>query len=137
VPAPTSSPQQDESEGRTKRRFWNFLNARIAEIKAAPRNYLCREPTPRESIGSCSSARGSEAIWKPHSRWISRLWIAIWPSLTRPSWGIAPGIVPDQIEAWGQEAKQELKIYRKKLPKDTYAKILRITCAIESTGTLP
>jgi hypothetical protein len=33
-------------------------------------------------------------------------------------------VTAEQIEAWEQEAKKELKIYRKKLPKDTYEKIL-------------
>ncbi len=32
-------------------------------------------------------------------------------------------LAPEEIAAWQEEAKNELKIYRKKLPKDTYAKI--------------
>jgi hypothetical protein len=31
---------------------------------------------------------------------------------------------PEQVEAWQKEAREELKIYRKRLPKETYAKIL-------------
>jgi uncharacterized tellurite resistance protein B-like protein len=33
-------------------------------------------------------------------------------------------VAAGQMEAWEQEAKKELKIYRKKLSKDTYEKIL-------------
>ncbi|PYV17610.1 MAG: hypothetical protein DMG07_05360, partial [Acidobacteria bacterium] len=30
---------------------------------------------------------------------------------------------PEQIKAWEEEARKELKVYRKKLPKETYHKI--------------
>ena len=32
---------------------------------------------------------------------------------------------PEQIADWGKEAKKELKVYKKRLPKETYEKILR------------
>jgi hypothetical protein len=33
-------------------------------------------------------------------------------------------VTPDQMRGWEEEAKKELKIYRKRLPKETYQKIL-------------
>ncbi len=33
-------------------------------------------------------------------------------------------ISQEQLDAWEQEAKRELKVYKKRLPRDTYAKIL-------------
>jgi hypothetical protein len=33
-------------------------------------------------------------------------------------------IPPESMEEWEKEAKKELKVYRKRLPKDTYARIL-------------
>jgi len=37
---------------------------------------------------------------------------------------LSAAIPAAQHEMWDQEAKKELKIYRKKLPKETYEKIL-------------
>ena len=34
------------------------------------------------------------------------------------------GIAQEQLAAWEQEARKELKVYKKRLPKETYAKIL-------------
>jgi hypothetical protein len=36
---------------------------------------------------------------------------------------LSPSVSPEEMENWKEEAKKELKIYRKRLPKDTYQKI--------------
>jgi hypothetical protein len=37
--------------------------------------------------------------------------------------GLRATVLPEQMRGWEQEAKKELKVYRKKLPKETYEKI--------------
>ena len=125
VPAPTSSPQQDESEGPDKEAVLNFLNARIAEIKALPAK-LSVSGADAEGIDRIvlrlEEIRGDlETAQQVDFEAVDRDLAILDETLVGE---LRPAIVPDQIEAWGQEAKQELKIYRKKLPKDTYAKIL-------------
>lgn len=37
--------------------------------------------------------------------------------------GLQPAIPPEQLAIWEQEAKKELKVYKKRLPKDVFQKI--------------
>jgi hypothetical protein len=37
--------------------------------------------------------------------------------------GLRTAVAPEQLLEWEKEAKKELKVYRKRLPKDTYEKI--------------
>jgi len=38
--------------------------------------------------------------------------------------GLGAALPPEEMVNWEKEAKKELKIYRKRLPKETYEKIL-------------
>ena len=125
APAPTSPPQQDESAGPDKGAVLNFLNARIAEIKALPAK-LSVSAADAEGIDRIvrrlEEIRGDlETDQQVDFEAVDRDLAILDETLVGE---LRSAVAPDQIEAWGQEAKKELRIYRKKLPKDTYAKIL-------------
>ena len=122
---PASSPQQDESAGPDKEAVLNFLNARIAEIKALPAKLPV---STADAVGidritiRLEEIKGDlETDRQVDFESVDRDMAILDETLVGE---LRSAIAPEQIEEWEQEAKKELKIYRKKLPKETYAKIL-------------
>ncbi len=121
---------QDPSAGQhtgapDKTAILEFLDARILEIKGLsgklPVSEGVREGIPRlvarlEEIRR-TVATGSQVDCEALDRDLGILDGTLIGELKA-------ALTADQIAAWEQEARQELKIYRKKLPKATYDKIL-------------
>jgi hypothetical protein len=125
APAPTPPAQPDESEGPDKKTILDFLNARISEIKALPGKLSVlagdSEGIDRIVLRLEEITRDLETDKQVDFEAVDRDLAILDETLVGELRSV---IAPDQIAAWEQEAKKELKIYRKKLPKDTYAKIL-------------
>jgi len=124
--AGTAAPAPLETtEGPDKQAILEFLNARIAEIKALYAK-LSQLEGALEGIDRAvrrleEIAQDLETSNQVDFEALDRDLAIIDEALVRD---LHKAISPEQIAAWEQEAKKELKIYRKKLPKETYGKIL-------------
>jgi hypothetical protein len=124
--APAEGAEEAESDdGLETSRVLAFLNARITEIKA---------------LRAKQSDRG--AVVETIDRVITRLeevsqglvgntdadFEAVERDLTLLDGILVEGlraiVEPEEMQAWEKEAKTELKVYRKRLPKETYTRIL-------------
>jgi hypothetical protein len=103
-----------------------FLGARIAEIKAVSAKLSLPEGEEQGTDRIVSRLEeiardletGSQADFESLDRDLAILDEALVRELHK-------GLPPGKIEEWEQQAKKELKIYRKKLPKETYAEIVK------------
>jgi hypothetical protein len=111
--------------GPDKKAVQEFLNARIVEIKALPAK-LCGVECRTEGIDRILErldeiARDLDADNQVDFESLDRDLAILDQTLVGELRAVIP---PEQIAAWDQEARKDLKIYRKKLPKNTYGKIL-------------
>jgi hypothetical protein len=113
------------AEGPGKQAVLEFLNARIAEIKTLHTKLSRLEGA---SAGIDRIVRRLEEITQDLEpanlvdfEALDRDLAILDETLVRD---LQKAISPEQIAAWEQEAKKELRIYRKKLPKETYGKIV-------------
>jgi hypothetical protein len=120
--APASAEEKDHPDKNT---VLAFLNARILEIKSVAAKLTTSEGAP-EGISRIvlrleeimrDLETDKQVDFEALDRDLAILDITLIGELRVM---VAAG----QMEAWEQEAKKELKIYRKKLSKDTYEKIL-------------
>jgi hypothetical protein len=120
--APASAEEQDRPD---KTAVLAFLNARILEIKSvsgklsslesAPEGVLRLVPRLEEIMRDLETDK--QVDFEALDRDLAILDVTLVGELRVM-------VAAEQIEVWEQEAKKELKIYRKKLSKDTYEKIL-------------
>ena len=112
-------------DGPDKPLVLEFLAARIAEIERLLPKHSEQEAW-QEDLNRVLSrlseiARAVAQDPKPELESLERdlgILDEVLVSVLRPAAG------EEQIERWNQEAKKELKIYRKRLPKETFKKIL-------------
>ncbi len=121
---PASSQESVSRDGPGKDQILRFLGARISEIEAAPAKHSIGESAVealgrararlQELTGSVSSASqiDSEALERDLRILDEQL-----VSELRHETG------QERLNEWEQEAKRELKIYRKRLAKESYEKI--------------
>ena len=113
----------DSKEGPDLAQVLAFISARIGEIKAvAAKQYSGDAPEGIERVISrleevmhnlqSGSRFDSEAIERDFAL-IDQLLAA----------ELGASISPEQSDEWEKEAKKELKVYKKRLPKETYVKI--------------
>ncbi len=108
-----------------KKAILEFLNARILEIKSLP----TKLPPSEEACDGMARLRGRieeivrdvETNRQVDCEALDRDLAILDETLVGE---LRKVLTVGQIAEWEQEAKKELKIYRKKLPKDTYEKIL-------------
>jgi len=111
------------SEGPDKNAVLAFISARISEIKTVREKQSASESCDTidrvlsrlEEIGqnlATDKEAGFEALERDLGI-LDELFVD----------GLLPGIPPEQLAAWEQEAKKELKVYKKRLPKDVFQKI--------------
>jgi hypothetical protein len=116
---------QAESAGPDKKAILDFLYARIAEIKALPAKLSAlggaAEGIERIVMRLQEITRDLETDNQVDFEAVDRD-LAILDEILVGE--LRTALAPDLIATWEQEAKNELKIYHKKLPKETYAKIL-------------
>ena len=122
---PATSKKADESEGPDKESVLEFLQARIAEIKTLAAKLPGWEDSPegtaRIVLRLEEIAHDLEGDQQVDFEALDRDLAILDEALVRI---LSAAIPAAQHEMWDQEAKKELKIYRKKLPKETYEKIL-------------
>lgn len=130
LPPETAAPEppekaQDAPDAPDKKAILEFLNARIGEINAIPGKLhaadeasagISRVVARLEEI-----ARDLETDKQVDMEALDRDLSILDGTLVDE---LRSALAPEQIAAWQQEAGKELKVYRKKLPKDTYLKIL-------------
>jgi hypothetical protein len=113
----------DNKEGPDLAQVLAFISARIGEIKAvAAKQYSGDAPEGIERVMTrleevmhnlqSGSRFDSEAIERD---------FALIDQLLAAEFGAS--VSPEQSDEWEKEAKKELKVYKKRLPKETYAKI--------------
>ncbi len=123
---PAEGPTQPEaSGGPSKEQVKKFLQERIAEIKAlqakqsdsgAAEEEIARVVGRLEEI-----ARDVEQDRQPDLESLERDLGILDESLVTTLRALLP---EDHAVRWQEEARKELKVYRKRLPKETYARIL-------------
>jgi hypothetical protein len=122
---PDGAKEAESGNGLEPRRVLAFLDARITEIKAlgakqSDRGVMVetidRVITRLEEIRD-SLVGDRQADFEAMERDLALLDALLID-------GLRPSVEPELIKAWEKEAKTELKVYRKRLPKETYNKIL-------------
>jgi len=122
-PGPNSEPRPDQGPDRSA--ILKFLEARMSEIKV-----LRAKLPPGEGVSEGLDrvlhrleeiARELESEKQTDFEALERD-LGILDELLISE--LSATITPEQMATWEQEAKTELKVYRKRLPKDTYQKIL-------------
>ena len=116
-----------DDDGPDKDMVTKFLAARISEIKSLHAKLLGRQNTTALETVERVSARLDEIAKDLAETAHMNL-----ESLDRDlgildevlTTELRTAVTPDQMRGWEEEAKKELKIYRKRLPKETYQKIL-------------
>ncbi len=120
---PAATQNADEPD---KKAVLEFLNARILEIKdlsgKLPASEGVLEGVPRLVHRLEEIMRDLETDSQVDCEALDRDLAILDETLVGE---LRTALATEQIAAWEQEAKKELKIYRKKLPKDIYDKILR------------
>ncbi len=121
----TASSQAEASDaGPDKNSVLNFLDARIREIEAAQSKHSLGEDA--EDVSRVLSrlreiAETTETEEKVDLEALERDLGILDELLTSE---LRRAVSQEQLDAWEQEAKEELRIYKKRLPKETYAKIV-------------
>ncbi len=121
TPAATA---ESPDEGPGKDQILRFLDARIREIES-----LREKQSQRESVEGIDRVRSrlreilrsAEVEERVDAEALERD-LGILDELLISE--LRRSISQEQVDAWEQEARKELKIYRKRLPKETYAKIV-------------
>ncbi len=124
-PAATAGSAQDKPEkGPDKDEIVKFIGARITEIKSL---------LAKHSLGAGASEELDRIVFRLEELTFSlQSGILIDLEALERDLGILddllvnsllPEVGPELMTEWEQEAKKELKIYRKRLPKETYEKI--------------
>jgi hypothetical protein len=122
-----SAPADDahaSPEGPDKNLIFAFLDERISEIKSLLAKQSCQPPAAslvRVATRLDDIRRDIEANKQPDYESLERDLCIIDEVLVNE---LRASLPPEQLEAWQKEAKEELRIYRKRLPKETYSKIL-------------
>jgi hypothetical protein len=122
--APSAPEPAGDSGGPDRNTMLEFLNAKKSEIKSLSGKLSAREGTS-EGIDRCVQRleeiiRDLEEDRQVDLEALDRDLAILDETLVGV---LRPLLAPEQIAAWEQEAKKELKIYRKKLPRETYNKI--------------
>jgi hypothetical protein len=115
-----------EAAGPDKNAVTDFLGSRILEIKSLLAKHSIVENLAVEGIERIVQrldeiARDLDSDKQADYEALDRDLAILDESLTQELHTVLP---PEQMETWQQEAKRDLKMYRKKLPKETYGKIL-------------
>ncbi len=125
APPETAAPEP-ESAVPSKGAITRYLSDRTAEISALREKQLGRDGELLESLDRVRSRLDeiSATVRDAPEVELETLErdLAILDGVLTESLQNAAG--PDQSSEWGKEAKKELKVYRKRLPKETYEKIL-------------
>jgi hypothetical protein len=114
-------------EGPDKDTVKKFLTARISEIKSLPAKLLGQQSgTLVEAVDRVLSrleeiAKDLADTVRVNLESLDRDLAILDDVLTTE---LRTAVTPEQMREWEEEAKKELKIYRKRLPKETYKKIL-------------
>lgn len=120
APAAAQNAGEPEQEAILK-----FLDARILEINGLSRKLPASEGVgeaiPRLASRLEEIRRALETDSQTDCEALDRDLAILDETLIGELRGV---LTAEQLAAWEQEAKHELKIYRKKLPKETYEKIL-------------
>lgn len=116
--------EMEVREGPGRDRILEFINARISEIKRVQTKHSLRE-SASEGLGRILSrleelARSVESSTQIELEALERD-LGILDELLVTE--LRAEISPDEMADWEQEAKKDLKIYKKRLPKETYEKI--------------
>ncbi len=111
------------AEGPDKDAALDMIFARIREIKAAREKQSASEG--RDAVDRALSrleeiAHGLAADKEPDFEALERD-LGILDELLVG--GLQPAVPPEQAAVWEQEAKKDLKVYKKRLPKDVFEKI--------------
>lgn len=119
---PPSSPNADEPDKKT---ILNFLNDRIAEIKTLPAKLSVQEEAHDEikrlALRLEEIVKSLETDNQVDSESLERDLAILDEALVAE---LRNALRAEQLALWEQEAKKELRVYRKKLPRETYLKIL-------------
>ncbi len=124
TPASGAGEAQGDSGAPDKKAILDFLNSRISEIKALPGKLQAEEETSAainriagrlEEIAD-DLETDKQVDMEALDRDLSILDVTLVDVLRS-------ALTAEQVAAWQEEARKELKVYRKKLPKDTYVKI--------------
>jgi hypothetical protein len=124
---PAASPAQEEAraEGPDREAVCQFLDARLKEIERLLKKLRGSEPASEavERVRARLSeiVAGLQASAQPDVESLERD-LGILDELLVTE--LRPVLPEGRLAEWEQEAKSELKVYRKRLPKETYQKIL-------------
>jgi len=123
---PPEARMPGKTEGPAKNEILHFLNARILEIKSLFAKQSVVEQIGAEGIERIilrleEIALSLDADQQVDYEALDRDLGILDESLVRE---LHTATDPEQLATWEQEARKELKVYRKKLPKETYQKIL-------------
>jgi hypothetical protein len=125
APPETAAPEPEPAVP-SKTAITRYLSDRTAEISALREKQLGREGELLEDLDRVLSRLDEirAAVRDAPEVELETLErdLAILDGLLTGSLQHAAG--PDQVAEWGKEARKELKVYRKRLPKETYEKIL-------------
>jgi hypothetical protein len=122
-----ASPAQEvtKAEGPGREAVCQFLDARLKEIERLLKKLQGREPASeaveRVRARLTEIAAGLQASAQPDAESLERD-LGILDELLVTE--LRPVLPEGRLAEWEQEAKSELKVYRKRLPKETYQKIL-------------
>jgi hypothetical protein len=123
--ASDASRQLNEPEGPDKQSILEFLKARNVEIKTLPGKQSALEGVSegidRIALRLEEIMHDLETDNQIDYEALDRDLAILDETLVGV---LRSALSPEQISLWDQKARKELKIYRKKLPKETYAKIL-------------
>lgn len=120
-----SSPAEEEEGELDKKSILQFLEVRIEEIKALEQKHTLGEDAA-VSVERVSSRLNEILMFLGDEQRVEV------ESLERDLGileeillsGLRTAIPAEKMAEWEQEAKKKLKVYRKRLPKETYARIL-------------
>jgi hypothetical protein len=121
---PVQNQETDAREGPDKKRILEFIDARISEIKDVRVKHSPVQGTP-EALDRILSrleelARDIESGSEIELEALERD-LGIMDELLVTE--LQARIPPEEMAEWEREAKKDLKIYKKRLPKETYEKI--------------
>jgi hypothetical protein len=115
----------EAASGPGKCEILEFLNVRIEEIKSLPAKHKGLEES---TAGIARIVQRLEEICRSLETDRQLDYEALDRDLSILDEDLVEDLrtatADERMDAWEQEARKELKIYRKKLPKETYAKIL-------------
>jgi hypothetical protein len=124
-PAASSPDEENKAEGPDREAVLQFLDARLKEIERLLEKLQGREnaleAVERVRTRLAEIVAGLQASAQPDAESLERD-LGILDELLVTE--LRPVLPEGKLAEWEQEAKAELKVYRKRLPKETYQKIL-------------